>query len=58
MVSNLDKIYEKEKMLLFKEISSSRITPLVTLDFRTGCDIRSFMGCTVHYIFKQQLQPE
>ena len=56
VVSKLDKIYENEKMLLFKEISLSCITPSVTLNFWTGRDNRSFMGCTVHYIFKQQLQ--
>ena len=56
VVSKLDKIYETEKGLLLNEISSSRVTPSVTLDFWTGRDNRSFMGCTVHYIFMQHLQ--
>ena len=30
--------------------------PNVTLDFWTGCDTRSFMDCTVHYIHEEKLK--
>ena len=55
--SKLDSLYEQEKSILLNEISSSVVgKPSVTLDFWTGCDNRSFMGCTVHYMHEQKLK--
>ena len=40
----------KRYVLLSKIFSMSPCKPSVTVDFWSGCDSRSFMGCTIHYI--------
>ena len=41
---------------MLKEISDISFKPTVTVDFWTGRDGRSFMGCTVHYIYQKMLK--
>ena len=50
---------EETKSSLLKEISAIArhgLKPSVTVDFWTGRDKHSFMGCTVHYVYNQQLK--
>ena len=54
--SKLDKVYEEEKMSLLADITSVLSKPSVTVDFWTGCDVRSFMGCTAHFISLTELK--
>lgn len=55
--SKLDKLYEEEKRNLMADSATSVVEkPSVTVDFWTGCDVRSFMGCTVHYISQNELK--
>ena len=55
--TKLTKLYEEEKSRLLADIATSVVKkPSVTVDFWTGCDVRSFMGCTVHYISQNQLK--
>lgn len=55
--SMLDKQYEEEKQILLADIAKSKVDkPSVTVDFWTGCDTRSFMGCTIHFVHKEQLR--
>ena len=47
----LNTLYTEERSSFFSDLSSiSPRKPSVTVDFWTGCDGRSFMGCTVHYV--------
>ena len=53
----LDKSYEEEKRSLMADIATSVVDkPSVLVDFWTGCDVRSFMGCTLHYISQNELK--
>ena len=53
----LDKLFEEEKKSLLTDIAKSVIDkPSVTVDLWTGCDTRSFMGCTVHFIHEQHVR--
>jgi hypothetical protein len=45
----LNELYQQERSSLLQEVHVL-CKPTVTLDFWTGRDGRSFMGCTVHYI--------
>ena len=40
----------KRDVLLSNIVSISLCKPSVTADFWSGCDSRSFMGCTIHYM--------
>lgn len=46
----LNILHEEERDTMLKEIADLSFKPSVTLDFWTGRDGRSFMGCTVHYV--------
>ena len=47
----LDKLYEEQKRSLMADIAISVVDKLsVTVNFWNGCGVRSFIGCTVHYI--------
>ena len=46
----LNILHEEERDTMLKEIAELSFKPSVTLDFWTGRDGRSFMGCTVHYV--------
>ena len=46
----LNILHEEERDSKLKEIADLSFKPSVTLDFWTGRDGRSFMGCTVHYV--------
>ena len=54
--SKLDRIFEEKKGLLADIAKSVVDKPSVTVDLWTGCDSRSFMGCTVHFIHEQQVR--
>ena len=57
--SKISALSEETKLSLLKEISAIArhgLKPSVTVDFWTGRDNRSFMGCTVHYVYNQQLK--
>ncbi len=55
--SRLDEIYEEQKRKLLAEIKHSDIDkPTVTVDFWTGCNGKSYMGATVHYIHESKLK--
>ena len=57
MSSKLDKLYEEEKRSLMADIATSVVDkPSVTVDFWTGCNVRSFMGCTVYYNSQNELK--
>ena len=50
-------LYQEEKRSFLSDITRSNVDkPNVTLDFRTGCDTRSFMDWTVHYIHEEKLK--
>ena len=52
----LEVLYEEEMDQMLKELATISFKPSVTLDFWTGRDGRSFMGCTVHYIRENVLK--
>lgn len=54
--SKISVLSEETKSSLLKEISAIARHAFVTVDFWTGRDSRSFMGCTVHYVYDQQLK--
>ena len=57
--SRIKELSEQAKSRLLNEISViSRfgLKPTVTVDFWSGRDNRSFMGCTVHYVHEKQLK--
>ena len=58
--SKLEEIYARERRKLLAEIKASPHPPVnkptVTVDFWTGCNSKSYIGSTVHYIFKGQLK--
>ena len=47
--TKLNALYEEKRKLLF-ELANKK--PTLTVDFWTGCNAKSFMGATVHYIHK------
>ena len=50
-------MYEEEKRKLLTDIAKSSVDkPSLTVDFWTGCDMRSFMGCTIHFIHEDMLK--
>ena len=56
VTSKLDELYEEEKQQLLAQISCCDVKPSVTVDFWTGCNGKSFMGSTVHYIHLKVLK--
>ena len=46
----LDELYSKGRGDLIESITSLPLKPSVTVDFWSGRDGQSFMGCTVHFI--------
>ena len=48
----LNSLFEDGCQRLNEEILKTDFKPSVTLDFWTGRDSRSFIGCTIHYIYK------
>ena len=55
--SKLEEIYLREMRKLLAEIKASPVDkPTVTVDFWTGCNSKSYMGSTAHYIFEGQLK--
>ena len=46
--AKLNALYEEEKRKLLLELANKK--PTLTVDFWTGCNAKSFMGATVHYI--------
>ena len=55
--SKLEEIYAREMSKLLADIKASPVyKPTVTVDFWTGCNSKSYMCSTVHYIFKGQLK--
>ena len=49
----LNELYQQEQSSLLHEVNIV-CKPTVTLDFWTGHDGRSFMGCTIHYIHERE----
>ena len=47
----LNYLFEDGHQQLNEEILKIDFKPSVTLDFCTGCDSRSFIGCTIHYVY-------
>lgn len=57
--SKISALLRETKSDLLKEISiiaSHGLRPSITMDFWTGRDGRSFMGCTIHYVYNNQLK--
>ena len=52
----LEVLYQEERDHMLKEVAASSFKPSVTLDFWTGRDGRSFMGCIVHYVSEKMLK--
>ena len=52
VTSSLNSIYEEEKKILLDDITKSITKPSATIDFWTGCDSRSFLGCTIHFLYQ------
>ena len=53
---HVSQVAVKKKLEVLKELATISFKPSVTLDFWTGRDGRSFMGCTVHYIRENVLK--
>ena len=56
VTSRLNSIYEEEKKILLDDITKSITKPSATIDFWTGCDSRSFLGCTIHFFCQNMLR--
>ena len=52
----LSDLYQQEYSALLNEVKVIALKPTVTLDFWTGRDGRSFMGCTIHYVHEKELK--
>ena len=55
--TRLDALYEEEKRKLLVELDKlANVKPSLTVDFWTGCNAKSYMGATVHYIHESKLK--
>lgn len=55
--SRLEEIYKEEKRNMLDEISTSFVhKPTMTVDFWTGCNGKSYLGSTVHYVHEKKLK--
>ena len=52
--TKLNFLYEEERRKLLSELANKK--PTLTVDFWTGCNNKSFMGATVHYIQEKDLK--
>lgn len=52
----LDCLYDEDRQQLAMEVSEINHRPSVTVDFWSGRDNRSFMGCTIHYVYGQEIK--
>ena len=55
--TRLDALYEQEKRELLVELDKlANVKPSLTIDFWTGCNSKSYMGATIHYIYESKLK--
>ena len=56
--SRLDELYKQEKKRLINELKESGVQPSLTVDFWTGCNAKSYMGATIHYVNDGRLKSQ